>query len=122
MRTVVVQARASAGRRRAGRFWPGTPVETELDEATIAALEADPVLIVREPRLGETLPQVNGVSVEALQSDVAELEQRLAGAVAASERDSLRLRELEAENAVLRKQVAELEALFEAEAKAPEAP
>lgn len=122
MRTVVVQSRAPAGRRRAGRFWPGTPREVELDEATIAALEADPLLIVREPRVGEFVPQSNGVSVERLQADLAELEERLAAAVKAAERDSQRVRALAEENGALRKQVAELEALFEDAKPAGDAP
>lgn len=93
MATVVVQARRSEGRRRAGRFWPGSPVEVDLDEATLAELRSDPQLIVRAPRVGDDAAPVSGDTVESLRAERDELRAALAASRAAHEADVAALRE-----------------------------
>lgn len=92
MATVVVQARRSEGRRRAGRFWPGSPVEVDLDEATLAELRSDPQLIVRAPRVGDDAAPVSGATVESLRAEIAEARAALAASRAAHEADVASLR------------------------------
>lgn len=87
MATVVVQARRSDGRRRAGRFWPGTPVEVDLDETTLAELRGDPWLIVRAPREADHAVPVSGDTVESLRAEIAEARKALVESRAAHEAD-----------------------------------
>lgn len=46
---IVVSARREQGFRRAGKLWPSTPTEVDVDEKTLAVLKAEPQLVVLEP-------------------------------------------------------------------------
>ena len=79
-------------RRRAGRFWPGEPVEVDLSEADLAVLRSDPMLIVRAPRLGDDAAPVSGDTVESLRAELVEARGALAASRAAHEADVASLR------------------------------
>jgi len=45
---IIVSARRAEGFRRAGKFWPPTPTEVDVDEKTLAVLKAEAQLVVVE--------------------------------------------------------------------------
>lgn len=97
---VRVHAKREGGFRRAGRFWPASPTVIDLDEATIALLQAEPMLDVRPAREGDVpapSAPARGDSVESLREEIARNQDALAQARAVAEAEALRANDLQAQ-------------------------
>lgn len=97
---VRVHAKREGGFRRAGRFWPASPTVIDLDEATIALLQAEPMLDVRPAREGDVpapSAPARGDSVESLREEIARNQDAMAQARAVAEAEALRANDLQAQ-------------------------
>lgn len=121
MPKLVVTARCERGFIRAGRHFPPTPTEVDVDHKTAAILRAEPMLVVVEGGLVQRTAQAATLqeALEALPEAMQrELSDRISGDIAEAraplkselEKSSKQLADARAEIEHLKARVAELEA------------